>query len=92
MVKAHNPLSAYKSLAGQTDLSDVFCLKEFRVVGRDHTVSINGVRCFIADELRHSIYKQKFEIRFNKWDDFKALSANKDIKLVRISKAQKITA
>jgi hypothetical protein len=69
----------------------VFCLKEFRVVGRDHTVSINGVRYFIADELRHSIYKQKLEIRFNKWGDFKAYFANKDIKLVRVIKAQKIT-
>lgn len=92
MVKAHNPLSAYRSLAGKIDLNDVFCLKEFRVVARDHTVSINGVRYFIADELRHSINKQKLEIRFNKWGDFKAYFANKDIKLVRIIKAQKITA
>ncbi len=61
MVRAHNPLSAYKSLAGKIDLSDVFCLKEFRVVGRDHTVSINGVRYYIADELRHSIHKQKLQ-------------------------------
>jgi hypothetical protein len=91
-VQAHNPLSAFRPLAGLLDLENIFCVKELRVVARDHTVSINGVKYFIADELRHSIYKQKLEIRFNKWGDFKACFANKEIKLVKIINAKKLTA
>jgi len=55
--------SAYKPLPHSIDLKEVFCLKEHRGVKRDHTFSWNNQIYRIDSALRHSIYKQKIEIR-----------------------------
>lgn len=88
-VLAHNPITAYKALATGFNLEDAFCIKEFRGVGRDHTISINGMRYMIADDLRYSLNKQKVVVKFDKWGAFKVYFANKELKLVIIQKCQK---
>lgn len=86
MVLAHNPVSANRAVAKDVDLDNIFCIKEYRVVGRDHTVSLKGERWMIADPLRFSISKQKIEIRYDKWGDWSAYFARRPIKLVKVKK------
>ena len=92
MVLAHNPVTAYRALPPAVDLAGILCIKEYRIVARDHTVSIGGEKWMIADKLKHSINKQKLEIRYDKWGSWHAYFAKKKIKLVKIQKAKKLAA
>lgn len=92
MVLAQNPVTGYRALPSEMDLEKIFCVKEYRVVGRDHTVSIGGEKWMIADPIRESIAKQKLELRYDKWGNWHAFFANRKLKLVKIKKAQKIAA
>lgn len=92
MVLAHNPVSAYRELPPDLDLSQIFCVKEYRIVGKDHTVSIGGDRWMISDPIRESISRQKLEIRFDKWGTWIAYFARKKINLVKVKRPQKIAA
>jgi transposase len=58
-----NLQTAYKPVPKGIDLGEIFCLKEDRMVKRDHTFSWNNEIYAIASPLKHSIYKQKIEIR-----------------------------
>lgn len=62
-VTPENLASAYRPVPEGADLREVFCLKEFRTCARDHTFQWNGRTYLIESELKHSIYKQKIEIR-----------------------------
>jgi len=92
MVQAHNPVSAYRALPPDLDLEQVFCVKEYRIVGKDHTVSIAGEKWMIVDAIRESISKQKIELRFDKWGTWNAYFAKNKLKLVKILRPQKIAA
>lgn len=92
MVLAHNPVSAYRALPAHLDLESIFCIKEYRVVGKDHTVNLKGDKWMIADKLKHSISKQKIEIRYDKWGTWAAYFAKRKIKLVKIQKSKKLAA
>lgn len=86
MVQAHNPVSAYRPLAPHTDLEAIFCVKEYRIIGKDHTVSIGGDKYVISDQLRFSIHKQRIELRFNQHGRWKAYFAGRELKLVKVQK------
>jgi transposase len=86
----HNPVSAYMALPRDMNLDLVFCIKEYRVVARDHTVSVSGERWMIADELKQSIYRQRIELRFDKWGRWTAYFAGRKINLVKIKKDYKL--
>lgn len=90
MVLAHNPVTAYRALPIAVDLESILCVKEFRIVARDHTVSVDGNKWVIADALKHSISKQRIEIRYNKWGTWQAYFAKRKIKLVKIQKTIKL--
>jgi transposase len=92
MVQAHNPITAYRAVPAGMNLEDVFCMKEYRVVARDHTISVGGQKWMIADDLRHSIHKQKVEIRFDKWGHWSAYFAKKKLKMVKVKIAKKLAA
>jgi transposase-like protein len=89
-VKAENHISAYKAIPFEMSLDEVFCMKEYRIIGRDHTVSIKGSKWLIADDLKYSIAKARIELRFNKWGEWKSFFANKPIKLIKIKKAKRL--
>ena len=89
-VLAHNHVSAYRTTPLDLDLADVFCIKEYRVVGNDHTVSINGEKWMITDPIRHSISKQKIQLKYDKWGKWTAFFAKKALKLIKIKKDQKL--
>jgi len=92
MVQAQNPVSGYRSLPPETRLYEIFCVKEHRIVARDHTFSVKGEKWMITDELRHSIYKQKIEIRYDKWGEWSAIFAKKKLKVLKIIGAKKLAA
>lgn len=85
-VQAINPQSAYKPLAPNTDLEGIFCIKEYRTIGRDHTVSLGGEKYMIADQLRFSIHKQKLEIRLDATSGWKAYFAGRPLQLIKVNK------
>jgi transposase len=85
-VLAHNPVSAYRALAPNADLESIFCMKEYRIIGRDHTVNIGGEKYVIADQLRFSIHKQRLELRMDKSGSWQAFFAGRPIKLVKVQK------
>lgn len=76
-----NPQSAYRPLPAGIDLKEVFCIKEHRGVKRDHTLSWNNEIYRIESELKHSIYKQKIELRTYQDLSWKAFFAGKEIAL-----------
>lgn len=89
-VLAHNHVTAYKALPPDLDLADIFCIKEYRVVGNDHTVSIAGEKWMISDPIRHSISKQKIELKYDKWGYWVAYFAKKPLKLIKVKKDQRL--
>lgn len=92
MVKAENHVSAFRSVPKEMNLDEVFCMKEYRIVGRDHTVSINGDKWLLSENLKHSIARARIELRFNKWGEWRSYFADKPITLVKIKKAKKLIA
>lgn len=55
--------SRYMPLHPSINLKETLCLKEYRTVKRDHTLSWNGVEYGLRSPLKYSIYRQKIEIR-----------------------------
>jgi transposase-like protein len=92
MVLAENSVSAYRALPAAVDLEAIFCIKEYRIVGRDHTVSVGGDKWLIVEAIKHSISKQKIEIRYDKWGSWVAYFAKRKIKLVKIQNPKKMAA
>jgi hypothetical protein len=80
-VVAANPQSAYRPLPPGIDLKEVFCIKDHRIVKRDHTLSWNNEIYRIESPLKYSIYKQKVEIRTYQDLSWKAFFAGKEIAL-----------
>lgn len=88
-VEPVNPISSYNKVLPIYDLDEIFCLKDWRTVARDHTVSLNGQRYLIVSPFKDSIYRQSIELRTYEDGSFKAFFANKEIQLVPIQKIKK---
>ena len=84
-VEAHNPKSAFVKLHAGVDLGSIFCVKEYRVVARDHTISFGADRYLIADRLKYSIHKQRIELRIEEGGKWQAFFAGKPINLAKIN-------
>jgi transposase-like protein len=54
---------AYRRLDLRIQLSEVLCLKEWRSVQADHTISYDGVIYRIDSPTKYSLWKQKVELR-----------------------------
>lgn len=92
MVLPRNKQSLYRPIHPSWNLEDVFCIKEYRIIGNDHTVSLNGEKYMIADQLKYSLTKQKLEIRSYCKGPWKCFFAGREIKLVKIDKVKKMAA
>ena len=91
--QAEDPNSAFTPLHASVDLDSIFCVKEYRQVARDHTISVAGERYLIDENLKYSIHGQKLELRWNqKGESWQAYFAGRPIRLVAIKRAQKISA
>ena len=91
-VQAHNTQPAWASIPKHLTCESVFCVKEFRVVGRDHTISFGADRYLIDEELKYSIHKQRIEIRMQSNGSWSAYFADRKLKLVKIKELKKMAA
>jgi transposase len=91
-VQPHDLKPAYQALPAHCDLEEIFCVKDYRVVNRDHTISWGGELYMITDQLRFSIHKQKIEIRAGHPGDWRPYFAGKPIRLVKVEKLKKMIA
>jgi transposase len=55
--------SRYKPIAPEINLREIFCLKEHRIVNRDHTLKWDGKLYQLDSPLKHSIRGQEIELR-----------------------------
>ncbi len=92
MILPRNMLSLYRPLIPSWNLDEIFCLKEFRIVGNDHTISWQGEKYMIANELKYSITNQKLEIRIFEKKPWKCYFAGKELRLVKVEKVKKLVA
>ena len=85
-IKAHNPEQAYRSIATHQNLDDIFCQKEYRTMGKDHTLSLGGERWMVVDPLKRSIADQRIEIRI-KPNGIEAYFEGRPLNILKIKKA-----
>lgn len=83
---------AYKPLPEGIELREIFCLKEYRTVKRDHTFSVENELYQIDSPLKHSIYKQSIEMRTYQDLSRKFFFAGKEIEVSCVDSASKKTA
>lgn len=73
--------SRYRPVPPSKDLREIFCLKEYRSVNRDHTLSWGGVTYQLDSPLKYSIRGQKIELRTYQDLSWIAFFAGKPIEL-----------
>jgi transposase len=88
-VQAHNTQPAWTTMPTHLTPESVFCVKEYRVVGRDHTISFGADRYMINEPLKYSIHNQRIEIRITGEGSWKAYFADRPLRLVKINKEKK---
>jgi hypothetical protein len=74
----------YKPVPKEKNLREIFCLKEYRDVKRDHTLSWNGEIYKIASPLKYSIRGQEIELRTYQDLTWQAFYAGKSIELTLV--------
>lgn len=87
MVAARNNQSSYRKLSLNTNLREIFCIKEYRAVKADHTISWDGEIYKLESPVKYSIQGQKIEIRTYQDLTWKAFFAGKEIQIVKFSRA-----
>lgn len=90
MVAPRNSESRYRKLSAATNLREIFCIKEFRAVKANHTISWDGDIYSVASPLKHSIQGQKLEIRTYQDLTWKAYFAGKEIPIVKFERPQSL--
>ncbi|NBV51727.1 ISNCY family transposase [bacterium] len=90
-VPAKSKKSSYTPLESTVDLKETLCLKEYRTVNADHTISWEGITYSLQSPVKHSIYRQKIEIRTYQDLTWKAFYAGKCIDLHEINFLKKVS-
>lgn len=80
-VVPHRLENSYKPLPKEKDLRQIFCLKEYRSIKRDHTLSWNNVTYQLDSPLKYSIRGQQIELRTYQDLTWAAYFAGKPIEL-----------
>ena len=78
-VIAKNADTEFTSVPAHLNLDDVCVLKEYRKIRNDHTFSYGNKFYLIESPLKHSIAKQKIEIRKTSRDGFIAYFAGRNL-------------
>jgi transposase len=73
--------SEYRVLNKKIDLSELFCIKEFRKIGNDHTIRWENEVYQVLGDFKHSIAKRYLELRFYPDGTHKAFCAGKKVEL-----------
>lgn len=91
-VTPKSPETKYRPLSPKTDLKEIFCVKEYRVVKGDHTISWCSQLYQLDSPLKYSIQGQEIEIRSYQDLTWKAFFAGKEITLEKINAPEKAKA
>jgi transposase len=83
-VRAHSLETRYRALPRGVKLNEIFCLKEFRSVRGDHTISWENELHRVESPLKYSIQGQQIEIRTYQDMTRKTYFAGRLITLTRI--------
>jgi hypothetical protein len=78
-VNAKNATSEFAPVPAHINLDDICVHKEYRKIRNDHTFSYGNRLYLIASPLKHSIAKQKIEIRKKGGDNFIACFAGRHL-------------
>lgn len=89
-VVPHSLESRYKPVPAGKNLREIFCLKEYRSVKRDHTLSWDGVTYALESPLKYSIRGQQIELRTHQDLSWVALYAGKPIELRVVTEPQRL--
>lgn len=82
--------SRYKPVPKELNLSEVFCLKEYRSVKRDHTLSWDGKTYQLESPLKYSIRGQEIELRTYQDLKWVAFYAGKPIELKLVTPPERL--
>ena len=83
-----SPVTAFKEVAKTIQLEEIFCKKEYRKVGKDHTISFDNKRYMLDQRFEYSISGQRIEIRIygnGKWFAYYGINR---MKLIQIRKVE----
>ena len=83
-VTSRNDVSEFTTVPEHINLDDVFVLKEYRKIRNDHTFSYGNKFYLIESPLKHSIAKQKIEIRKYRDDGFIAYFAGRHLAISEV--------
>lgn len=79
----------YTAVPEHINLDDIFVIKDYRKIRNDHTFSYGNKLYFIESPLKHSIAKQKIEIRTDHSDVFTAYFAGRKLAVSEVSEPTK---
>jgi transposase len=82
----------YKTLSPKIDLNEVFCLKEYRSIKKDHTLSWQGTEYRIESPFKYSLYRQHIEFRTYQNLTTEALFAGRPVLLSPVEKTSQKSA
>ena len=91
VVKARTPDTEYTPVSRHTNLDDICTTKVYRKIRNDHTFSYRNKFYFIESPLKHSIAKQKIEIRAGKDKQFDAYFAGRKLQVTEVTEPVKIS-
>jgi len=90
-VNAKNSRSEFTSVPAHLDLDDICVLKEYRKIRNDHTFSYGNKFYLIESPLKHSIAKQKIEIRKTNSNEFSAYFAGRHLTVSEVIEPTKLS-
>ena len=82
--------SKYRPLSRQIDLRQIFCLKEYRAVKRDHTIQWKSDTYSVGSPHEYSIRGQQIEIRTYQDLTWEAYYAGKPIHMTKVVVPQRL--
>lgn len=77
---------SYRPLPQSLDLNEIFCIKEFRCIKKNHQFSYDGIIWEITSPLKHSIQGQNIEIREYMNGGRKYFFANQPIEIKEVER------
>jgi len=91
VVNPENTNSEFTAVPDHIKLDEVCVLKEYRKIRNDHTFSYGNKFYMIESPLKHSIAKQKIEIRKTSNDSFKAYFAGRLLQVSEVVEPTKLS-
>lgn len=89
VVKARENEPAYRRLDKKLSLNEMLCLKYWRAVQADHTITYDGKLYRLDCPTKYSLWKQKVEIRLYQDLTWKAFFANQPLQLTPVAQPER---